>query len=257
MLSYSDPEKERLCLQAACNSDTAGIILAPVTNTDPRLAVPELADIPLVITGPRNLADGLVHVHLDNIEAAYQTTRYLLRLGRKNIAFVMYFWAHHIQNYAEFLKEYHSARPGCFTAFDRYYGYCRALEEVGISNPDPNLLSFGGMSYESGFDCAQQLLCSGADFDAVIIPNDRCGAGMLNALQAQGFQVPDQISLVCLDSDLVGQVVSPTLTSLSSADYKLGEHCAHQLVHLIRREPAQNVVVTPKLLIESSTKVVE
>lgn len=257
MLSYSDPEKECLCLQEACNPDTAGIILAPVTNTDPRLSVPKLADIPMVITGPRNLADGLVHVHLDNIEAAYQTTRYLLRLGRKSIAFVIYFWAHNIQNYEEFLKEYHTARPGCFTAFDRYSGYCRALEEVGISDPNPDLLAFGGMSYESGFDCAQQLLCSGANFDAVIMPNDRCGAGMLNALQVQGFQVPHQISLVCLDSDLIGQVVSPTLTSLVSADYKLGEHCAHQLVNLIRGDPAQNVVVIPKLLIESSTKVVE
>ena len=92
------------------------------------------------------------------------------------------------------------------------------------------------------------------DFDAVIVPNDRCGAGVLNALLAQGFRVPSQVSLICLDSGLIAKAVSPTLTSMASADYEIGQHCAYQLLHLIDGEPAENVVIAPKLLIENSTQ---
>ncbi len=93
-------------------------------------------------------------------------------------------------------------------AHDRYDGYCRALEEAGLE-PNPSLLAFGGFSYESGYSGARQLLASGIDFDAVIVPNDRCGAGILNSLQEQGFNVPGQVSLVCLDSGLIAKVMSP------------------------------------------------
>lgn len=253
MLSGVDPKQELACLQAACGPDTAGIILVPITNTDPRLAVPELAEIPIVITGPRYLADGLIHVHLDYIEAACQSTRYLLRLGRKNIAFLVYSWAQCIQNYEMFIQEYSAANRGCFTVFDCYTGYCMALEEAGLK-PDPSLLAFGGMSYESGCDCTQQLLSSGAYFDAVIAPNDRCGAGVLNSLLAQGFRVPSQVSLVCLDSDLIAKVVSPTLTCMGSVNYEMGRHCAYQMLHLLNGEAAQDVSISSRLLIENSTQ---
>lgn len=89
LLSNSDPDQETECLINACSSDTAGIIIAPVTNRDPRAASPTLSHIPIVVTGPRYIADGLIHVHLDNEEAAYLSTRYLLRLGRKRIAFII------------------------------------------------------------------------------------------------------------------------------------------------------------------------
>ena len=251
-LSNSDPMQETDCLIDACNSDTAGNIIAPVTNRDPRSVSPMLCHIPIVVTGPRHIADGLVHVHLNNEEAAYLSTRYLLRLGRKNIAFIIYYWADHIRNYEDFIKEYDSSNHGCFTAYDRYAGYCRALREAGLE-PNPSLLMFGGFSYDSGYACIKQMLVLGVSFDAVIVPNDRCGAGVLNFLQEQGFNVPSQISLVCLDSDLIAKVVSPKLTSISSVDYTIGQHCMQQLIHLINGEPAHDIEIDAKLLIENST----
>ena len=252
LLSNSDPDQETECLINACSSDTAGIIIAPVTNRDPRAASPTLSHIPIVVTGPRYIADGLIHVHLDNEEAAYLSTRYLLRLGRKRIAFIIYYWADHIRNYEDFIKEYETSNHGCFTAYDRYTGYCRALKEAGLE-PDPSLMIFGGFSYDSGYYCVKQLLVSGVAFDAMIVPNDRCGAGVLNFLQEQGFKVPEQVSLVCLDSDLIAKVVSPKLTSISSVDYTIGQHCAQQLIRLINGEPAHDVEIDAKLLIENST----
>lgn len=253
MLSGSDPEQELNCLKNARGPDTAGIILAPVSRRDPREAAPELAGLPIVITGPRHIADGLVHVHLNNEEAAYLSTRYLLRLGRKRIAFVIYYWTDRALNYQGFLEEYNSSDHGCFTAYDRYSGYCRALEEAGLEL-NPSLLAFGGFSYDSGYSCARKLLSTGSDFDAVIVPNDRCGVGFLNLLQEQGFRVPSQVSLVCLNGDLISKIVSPTLTSIASSDYEIGRRSVEQLIRLIRGEPAQDVQIDAKLSIENSTQ---
>ncbi len=253
MLSDANPDQELECLIKASGSNTAGIIIAPVTDRDPRTASAALAYMPIVVTGPRFIADGLIHVHLNNNEAAYLCTRYLLRLGRKNIAFFIHYWAEHIHNYEDFIKKYQSSNHGLFTAHDRYEGYCRALREAGLE-PNPSLLAFGGFSYEAGYSCARQLLASDIDFDAVIVPNDRCGAGILNSLQEQGFNVPSQVSLVCLDSDLVAKVMSPRLTSISSVDYEIGQHCAEQLFHLINGEPAHDVEISAKLQIKNSTQ---
>ena len=85
----------------------------------------------------------------------------------------------------------------------------------------------------------------------MIVPNDRCGVGFLNLLQEQGFRVPSQVSLVCLNGDLISKIVSPTLTSIASSDYEIGRRSVEQL---IRGEPAQDVQIDAKLSIENSTQ---
>ena len=252
LLSHSDPDTELDCLRRAAESGADGLILAPVTDRDPRELVPALASLPIVITGPRHLADGLTHVCLNHEEAAYLATRYLLRLGRRRIVFLVYYWAERDYTFEEFMQEYNRPNRGRFTAYDRYSGYCRALREMGIE-PDPSLVTFGGFSYESGFQTGRRFMASNTDFDAIIAPNDRCGAGVLNSLRSQGFRVPEQISLVCLDSDLIAKVVSPTLTSMSSMDYEIGLESAAQLLNLMKGKPARDVQISARLRIEEST----
>ena len=252
MVSKFDEERELECLRRACNPDTAGVI--PISDRNPLDAVPELRSIPMVIVGPRHVSDELTHIHLNNEEAGYVTTRYLLLLGHRNIAFITSFWRKRISSYQEFMEEYHSPIRGRFSTYDRYDGYCRALREAGLT-PDPKLIAFGEFSYESGYQCARQLLAGSRSFDAVIAPNDRSGAGVLKLLVEQGFHVPEQVSIACLNSSLIAQVVSPSLTTMSAANHEMGMAAVEQLLHLIRGEPARNVEIESKLLIKNSTQV--
>lgn len=255
MLSNFDIDQERACLRAACAADTAGIILTPITSKRPQDIVPELERIPMVVTGPRHISDDIVHVHMNNAEAAYITTRYLLRLGRRNIAFIATFWLDHIKTYDDFWAEYNSPARGSFSVYDWFDGYCRALAEVGLS-PNPNLIAFGGFSYESGYNCARHLLSSAYpdQFDSIIVPNDRSGAGVLKLLGEQGFRVPDQISIACLNGGLTSEIVTPALTTIETENYKVGTASFEQLMHLIKGEPAQDVLLAPHLLIRTSTQ---
>ncbi|MDO4492459.1 MAG: LacI family DNA-binding transcriptional regulator [Clostridia bacterium] len=252
-LSDSDPEKELRCLEAAAAENACGLILAPVTDRDPRTLCAFPEGFPIVVTGPRHIAEGLIHVHLDFEEAAYLSTRYLLRLGRRRIALIVYYWANKLRDYGTFLAEYETSDPGKYTAHDSYAGYCRALREFGLE-PDPSLITFGGFSYDSGYAAARELLGKGVDFDAFITPNDRCGAGVLNSLTEQGIGVPAQVSLVCLDCDLIAKVISPKLTSIASPDRKIGRCCAEQLLKALTGAPADDVTISASLTIESSTQ---
>jgi len=254
MLSKFDEQRELECLRQACSPDTAGIIFTPVGGQNPLEIIPELRSIPIVITGPRHVADEFIHIHLNNEEAAYVTTRYLLLLGRRNIAFITSYWTKRINTYQAFQEEYHSPIRGRFSTYDRYDGYCRALHEVGLS-PDPKLIAFGEYSYESGYHCARQLLSGTRSFDAIIAPNDRSGAGALKLLNEQGFRVPDQISIACLNCSLIAQVVTPSLTTMSAGNYEMGLAAVEQLDNLIQGRPARNVEISTQLLIRTSTQV--
>lgn len=253
MVSKFEAERELECLRRACGPDTAGVIFTPISGRNPLEAVPELRSIPMVIVGPRHMADELVHIHLNNEEAAYVTTRYLLLLGHRNIAFISSFWRKRITTYQEFMEEYHSPIRGRFSTYDRYDGYCRALREAGLV-ADPKLIAFGEFSYESGYQCARQLLTGSRNFDAIIAPNDRSGAGVLKLLVEQGFRVPEQISIACLNSSLIAQVVTPALTTMSAANHEMGVAAMEQLQHLIRGETTHNVEIESKLLIKNSTQ---
>lgn len=257
MLSNFDATQEQECLRRANNPDTAGILLTPVAGQDPLQFLPKPNRIPVIAVGPRHLSDGLIHIHTNNEEAAYITTRYLLLLGRRNIAFIAPFWMEHIHNYEEFIAEYNSPLRGCFSTYDRYTGYCYALEEAGLT-PDPSLLAFGTFSHDSGYQCARNLLATAHTHipDAIIAPNDRSGAGVLRLLTEQGFRVPDQISIACLNGELISEVVTPSLTTMDAGNYQLGLAAVEQLDHLIHSEPAHDVEVESKLIIKNSTQAI-
>jgi len=255
MLSGFDPEQERACLQQACALSPAGIIFHPVNGTDPLELAPDLKNTPIVITGPRRIADGLVHIHTNAEDAAYISTRYLLLLGRRTIAFIAPFWSERVRSYEAFLEEYHSPARGRFSVYDQYAGYCHALEEAGLS-PDPKLIAFGDFSYQSGCHCAQQLLSSSLLFDAILTPNDRSGAGVLKQLGEQGFRVPDQISIACLNGGMLSDAVTPALTTMSSGSYEMGVAAVEQMNRLILGEPAHDVRIDTKLLIKKSTQMI-
>lgn len=252
MLSNSSAEQEIECFRAISQSYVDGIIFSCNDARNPLKSFPELSNIPMVIAARRQLTPGIPHVYSDNIMAGYLATKYLLRLRKRKIALFENFWTGAIRDYETFLKAYNSPARGAFTAFDRYTGYCQALVEEGLP-VDPNLIVYGGFSHEDGYASAQEFLASAADFDAILIPNDRCATGVLKLLNEQGLRVPDQISLICFNGGLMANVVNPSLTMIEQNNYELGVQAATQLNNLINKQPASDVKIDVSLVIKGST----
>jgi len=252
-ITRSDREQELSCLRDACSPSTAGIIFSPATALDPIAEIPVLCNIPLVLVGPRLIGSSIPNIYQDSFSAGYLGTKYLLRLGHRRLVFIANFWQEHIHSFEEFMRERESPSRCYFSVYDRFDGYCQALEEEGLA-PEKNLIFFGAFSYESGCSITRQLLASPVEFDAILAPNDRVGAGVLKVLREQGFRVPEDVSIVCLTGSLISDMVYPTLTVVEADNYRIGQIAVEHLTRLMRGESVSNVKVETRLIIKDSTR---
>ena len=252
MHTKADSRLEDECFREILRTGADGVIFSGTTERNPLDAFPELNRIPMVIAARRQVAPGIPHIYHDNISAGYIAAKYLLRLRRRSIALLVNFWEENIHDYNTFLRAYHSSAQGACTAFDRYTGYCRALEEEGLT-VDPDMIIFSGFSHESGYASAQELLTKPRDFDGVLISNDRCATGVLRLFREQGIDVPGEVSLICFNGGLIANVVSPALTMIEQDNYGLGVQAATQLNELMNGRPAHDVKLDVSLAIKGST----
>lgn len=252
MQSNSSPAADRECFQTILQSSVDGIIFSGRDGHNPLQDFPSLRRLPLVIAARRKVLPGVPHIYADNVSAGYTATKYLLRLRRRRIALLLNFWTDNIHEYSDFLAQYHSSAQGVCTAFDRYTGYCKALQEEGVPL-EPDLILFSGFSHESGYASAQELLGKPLEFDAVLVSNDRCATGVLRLFHEQGIHVPGQVSIICFNGGLMSSVVSPALTMIEQNNYELGVQSALQLNELLHGRPASDVKLDVKLVIRGST----
>lgn len=252
MHSHASRETEEECFRRILQSQVDGLIFSGTTEWNPLENFPGLHGIPMVIAARRQVAPGIPHIYHDNITAGYIATKYMLRLRRRKIALLVNFWTDNIHDYSSFLEQYHSAAQGTCTAFDRYTGYCQALEEEGLT-VDPELIIFSGFSHESGYASAQELLARPREFDGVLVSNDRCATGVLRLFREQGLDVPSQVSIICFNGGLMANVVSPALTMIQQNNYELGVQAATQLNELLYGRPAHDVKIDVSLIIKGST----
>ncbi len=252
MYTKADPRLEEFCCQRILKRNPDGVIFSGSTEWNPLLSYPELNNIPMVVAARRQVIPGIPHIYHDNVSAGYIATKYMLRLRRRNIALLVNFWENNIHDYDTFLRKYNSPARGACTAFDRYTGYCRALEEEGLT-VDPELIIYSGFSHESGYASAQELLTNPRAFDGVLVSNDRCATGVLRLFREQGIDVPGQVSLICFNGGLIANVVSPSITMIEQNNYDLGVQAAEQLNRLIQGDPAHDVMLDVSLSIKAST----
>lgn len=252
LLFNSDYDLELSCLELLSRSPVDGLIFAPGDDRVPLERFPSLKNVPLVIAARRAVLPGVPHVYADNVSAGYIATKYMLRLQRKRIALFLNFWGDSIHDFATFEERYSTGKQGACTAFDRYTGYRRALEEENIPF-DPDLLVYSGFTHEAGYSAAQELLASPNRFDGVLITNDRCATGVVQLFNEQGIEVPNQVSVICFNGGLLASAVTPSLTMIEQDNYRLGKEAAEQLSALMEGRPAEDRMIDVRLVIKSST----
>ncbi|MDE7016820.1 MAG: LacI family DNA-binding transcriptional regulator [Lachnospiraceae bacterium] len=126
----------------------------------------------------------------------YRMTEYLIRNGHVNIAFVGTLM------YTESIT-------------DRYFGYCKALMEHGIEQrpewviKDRNYTDgFIGMNYKFSFE--------GKDMPtAFVCNNDVTAYALIRQLEAKGYRVPEDISVVGYDDYLYAEFGDSQITTYS------------------------------------------
>ena len=193
----------------------------------------EKAGAHFIIWGPAEKGQPGHSICSDNARGAFEASRHLIELGRRNIAFLGLADKH----FPEFKR--------------RYKGYCTALKRSGLAVRRE--LQFDADNLEdAGYSATERLIESGETFDAIFAASDLIAIGAIAALKDKGLLVPHDVAVVGFDDIPAASYTSPPLTTMHQDTIAAGKTLVEQLIHLIKGEEVESALLMPKLKIRAS-----
>ena len=161
--------------------------------------------------GEQLISEQVSQVLPDRFGAGRELTDFLIRRGRKHIAFLG----------AQGKEE------------QRYRGYCAALAAAGMeARPMPVPPAYDLLT--AGYEGMRQLLLRHPDTDGVFAHNDDMAIGALRAAAEAGIQVPETLSLAGFDNITAGRYTSPALTSVEQPRGEIARLLVEELCAVLR-----------------------
>ncbi len=187
--------------------------------------------IPLVSVG--QVLPGIPSIVVDNYQGMRDLVVHLIEVhGYRRIAFL-------------------PAPEGNREGASRYRGYADALAAHGIPL-DPRLVSGYNTTWERKDGAAairlfvdERGLRPGIDFQAIVSDGDDMACGAIEALQARGISIPDDVAVTGFNDDEEGKAMVPALTTVRQPIETLGGQSVDHLLTLLRHGQVQAQLVLP------------
>jgi LacI family transcriptional regulator len=213
-----------------------GVVFAPVSDQS-RNHLPRLTrfGVPFVLVD-RTLPDTDCDVVVgDNLFGARRLVEHLISLGHRRIGFIV-------------------ESDDVSTARDRHRGYLEALEAAGIQR-DPALIARAAPDPAGGFAGMCRLLELDDRPSAVFTVNNLVALGAIEAVRAEGLDVPDDVALVCFDDIEYASRMYPFLTVMAQPAESLGTLATQLLLDRIEHRAPDRpriVVLEPEFIVRQS-----
>jgi LacI family transcriptional regulator, galactose operon repressor len=224
----ADLTLERDVIEEMIAHRVEGIAIAPVSDRS-RLHLRRLArfGVPFVLLD-RTVSDVDADVVLgESAAGAKRLVEHLIALGHRRIGMIV-------------------ESDDVSTARDRRRGYEQALEQAGLQ-VDTELVVLSTVDPRGGFAGMQQLLQAPSRPTAVFAVNNLVALGAIEAVRAEGLEVPDDIALVCFDDIEYASRLYPFLTVMVQPAETFGTLGTQLLLERIRGDGHRRsrVVVLP------------
>lgn len=224
---------EARCIDTLRSRRVDGIIVLTGRLSDAALAA-TAQELPVVVTGRKLEAPGLVALDFDNFEGARLATHHLLSLGHRRIAFISGDLKH----------------PD---GKERLRGYRSALEAAGLPY-EPALVMPGDFTEASGLMAVERLIDSREPYTAIFAANDQMACGAALGLHRRRLRVPDDVSLVGFDDLATSVYAIPPLTTVHHPVHELGQLAAQGMLQLLAGERPVLTMPAPRLMVRESSR---
>ncbi|MDY6268415.1 MAG: LacI family DNA-binding transcriptional regulator [Selenomonadaceae bacterium] len=233
----NDPKQEMKCITALVARNVSGIIvISPNTaHIKEEFYTQLVRRTPLVFINGYHYIPDVSYVGNDEALGTQEALRHLMSLGHERILFVR---GRNSDSYQ--IKE------------DTFRVVMRGR---GIQ-PDDYIINIGeGNSVETVDDTMQVLMdiLPKTDATAVFCCNDLMGVGAINAANALGIRVPDDLSIMGFDNIALSRYVSPKLTTMDQNMFRLGSNAAQLLIEKIESGLSKRITLDNTLVEREST----
>ncbi|HZJ88919.1 MAG TPA: GntR family transcriptional regulator [Sphaerochaeta sp.] len=165
------------------------------------------------------------YVALDDTEAGWLATNYLIERGHRKIACILP----------------HTHRQGQL----RYLGHVKALREQALAICEEDILWYSKENMDQIL--GEEHLCKNlAPYSAVLCYNDTVALQVIETLNKFGIRVPQEISVIGIDNSEASRYAS--LTSIAHPAVDLGEAAAKMLVSMIGGAKGKTKLFPPRLV---------
>ena len=223
-------------LRSIMNNPPEGVILIATEMLEPSYSMLDIITVPLVVIDNGTKYKNIDTVVMANEDIGYNATSYMHSLGHEDIV------------YFKTSKQMHNCD-------ERYEGYLKRLRELGLSAPQPVLLT---ASLNGAYQDMKRHIAKGTFIPkgAAVADNDTIAIGAIKAMQEAGYIVPDSISVIGVDDIPFGAVTMPALTTMRINREALGILTVDVIRKRIQNPswPGMHVEVVGELITRSSTK---
>ncbi|MDD2495976.1 MAG: GntR family transcriptional regulator [Tissierellia bacterium] len=238
----NDVENEARALRAMIDAGVDAFIIEPTKSAIPmpnrnKYLYDEISNknIPLIFLNSYYPEMNFPHVALDDVEAGYLATKYLIDNGHNRIALCLK--SDDIQGHL------------------RYRGAIVAANENNITISMNNVLWFTTEDIKYLDDDSDRILRYLKNSTALFCYNDQISAKILKILKDKGYKLPEDYSLISIDDDKQAAACSPPLTTIAHPKELVGIEAAKSIFRLISGEKFDTSIdFEPKLVIRDSVK---
>lgn len=171
----------------------------------------EFSSYPLVQIGESQPMTPKISVTIDDHEAAYDMTHYLIQKGYRNIVYVS----------SNDQARYSYCRP-------RQAGFEDAMRDAGLPLT-PESIMRADYVLDGGTDVAQRLLKMKKLPDAVFCSSDYMALGCIAELQKNGIKVPQEVAVSGFDNIEASEYCQPRLTTVGQPYEEMGAEAVRLL----------------------------
>ena len=183
------------------------------------------------------LGDNSSSVSSNNDEMTIQLVNYLVSLGHKRIAFVGGDTENDVSNI-------------------RLEAYKKGLKANNIELDKKLIISGRYYATDTIEQTIKKLLSIENKPTAIMFPDDYTAIAAIKILNKLGLSCPNDVSITGFDGINVGQMITPTLTTIKQDVKKIGEELAKELLKMLSTNTKNNkhIIVEGRLIEGESTR---
>lgn len=212
-----DIDKEKEYLRVLKEKMVDGVIYMSSSLQDEILELINELDLKTVLVETKDKNGLLPSVTIDNVKGSYDSTKFLIDKGIKDIAFI-------------------GTNKDTMNAWgDRYVGYESAMKEAGLTI-DSDLVYLSSIKVKTGYEGIVNIIKTGRKFSAVVCASDDIAMGAINALRDNGIEVPKDVSVIGFNDNFAASIFYPKITTISQPTYDMGSVAMRMLIKLLNQQ---------------------